>query len=58
MIIESDSRTLNDNGLQVEVTFTMLFNDMDRAAILNAIKNNKMTSVIKKGLERIEGGEE
>lgn len=58
MIIESASRTLDDNGLQVEVTFTMSFKDADRIAILNAIRNNKMTLVMKKGLECIGRGEE
>ena len=58
MIIECDSRTLDDNGLQVEVTFTMSFQGADRIAILDAIKNNKMTLVVKKGLECIKGGEE
>lgn len=58
MIIESGSRTLHDNGLQVEVTFTMLFKDADRIAILDAIKNNKMMLVMKKGLECIGRGEE
>ena len=58
MIIECDSRTLDDNGLQVEVRFTMSFQGADRIAILDAIKNNKMTLVVKKGLECIGKGEE
>lgn len=58
MIIESASRTLNDNGQAVEVTVTMSFNDEDRIAILNAIKNNEMALVIRKGLEYIGKGEE
>lgn len=58
MIIETASRTFNDNGLQVEITFTMSFQGVDRTAILSAIKNNEMTLVMKKGLECMEKGEE
>lgn len=54
MICECNSRTLSDCGTQVEVTFTMMFSDSDRVKILDAIRNNKLVTMVSEGLKSIE----
>ena len=54
MICECNSRALRDCGIEVEVTFTMMFSGSDRVQILNAIKNNKLVTMVSEGLKSIE----